>query len=192
MLLLRYRNWPEARGRLAQITDAYCATKPEVGFKAYDALLKTYFIDYNVADEEQQDCALGRLLAIADQFTESPCSKNPAAGPYVARIQQIRSSVKSKVITKRLELAIENEEKGTDRQLTVCREGGGGIAMVTGGGRPHRAPRARRGRPAPRAPRATPAAPGGGGSRPRWTWAWPSTSSIWSTRTPRTRTPRRT
>jgi cellulose synthase operon protein C len=134
VLLLRYRNWPEARARLAQITEAYCGTKPEVGFKAYDALLKTYFIDYNVPDEEQQDCALGRLLTIADQFTESPCSKNPAAGPYTARIQQIRSSVKSKIITKRLELAIENEEKGTERQLTVCREGGGGIAMVTGGG----------------------------------------------------------
>ena len=125
---------PRPAARLSQITDTYCGTKPEIGFKAYDALLKTYFIDFNVQDEEQQDCALGRLLAIADQFTESACSKNPAAAPYLARIQQIRTSVKSKVITKRLELAIENEEKGTERQLTVCREGGGGIAMVTGTG----------------------------------------------------------
>jgi cellulose synthase operon protein C len=153
VLLLRYRNWPDARARLSQITGAYCGTNPEVGFKAYDALLKTYFIDYGVADEEQQDCALGRLLNIAEQFIESPCSKNPAAGPYVARIQQIRSSVKSKVITKRLELAIENEEKGTERQLTVCREGGGGIAMVTGGG-------ARTGSPG--APAGTPGGPAGG------------------------------
>jgi hypothetical protein len=163
VLQLRYRNWPDARGRLAQITDAYCATKPEVGFKAYDALLKTFFIDYNIADEEQQDCALGRLLSIADQFTESPCSKNPAAAPYMARIQQIRSSVKSKVITKRLELAIENEEKGTERQLTVCKEGGGGIAMVTGGGARTGAPGTTPGTPgaAPGAP-GTPAAPAGG------------------------------
>jgi TolA-binding protein len=62
--------------------------------------------------------------------------------------------VKSKVITKRLELAIENEEKGTERQLTVCREGGGGIAMVTGTGAQTGAPGA-----APR-PGAPPAAGG--------------------------------
>ena len=133
-LLLRYRDWPQARARLAQITDSYCGTKPEVGFKAYDALLTTYFIDFKVKDEEQQDCALGRLLAVADQFTESPCSKNPSATPFLARIREIRTSVKSQIISKRLELAIQNEEQGTERQLTVCREGGGGIAMVTGTG----------------------------------------------------------
>jgi len=154
VLLLRYRDWPQARARLSQITDSYCSTKPEIGFKAYDSLLKTYFIDFGVQDEEAQDCALGRLLAIADQFTESTCSKNPAAAPYLSRIQQIRTSVKSKVITKRLELAIENEEKGTERQLTVCREGGGGIAMVTGTGAQTGAPGA-----APR-PGAPPAAGG--------------------------------
>jgi hypothetical protein len=155
VLQLRYHNWPDARGRLAQITDTYCSTKPEIGFKAYDALLKTYFIDFNVADEEQQDCALGRLLTIADQFTESPCRHHLAAAPYLSRIQQVRSSVKSRVITKRLELAIENEDQGTERQLTVCREGGGGIAMVTGGG-------ARTGAPGTPSAPGTPAAPGGG------------------------------
>ena len=134
VLLLRYRNWPDARARLRQITQTYCGTKPDLGMRAYDALLKTYFIDYKVEDEEQQDCALGRLLAIADEFTESPCSKDPQAASYMTRIQEIRTSVKSKVISRRLELAIQNEEQGTDRQLTVCREGGGGIAIVTGTG----------------------------------------------------------
>jgi tetratricopeptide (TPR) repeat protein len=132
--MLRYRNWPEARGRLAQIGTDYCATKPEVGFKAYEAMIKTYFIDYNVEDEEQKDCALGRLLQLAEGFGESACGKNPGAGEYLARINQIKSSVKSAVITKRLTLALENEEKGTEKQLTQCREGGGGIALVTGVG----------------------------------------------------------
>jgi hypothetical protein len=131
VLLLRYRAWPEARGRLTQVTDLYCSTKPDLGFRAYDALLTTYFIDYGIKDEEQKDCALGRLLSIADQFTQSPCAKSPKGAEYVARIGQIKSTVKSTVITTRLQLAIENEEKGTDRQLTQCREGGG-IAIVTG------------------------------------------------------------
>lgn len=136
VLLLRYKNWPEARGRLTDVANQYCASKPDVGFKAYDALLKTYFIDYSVNDEELKDCALGRLLTVADQFQESPCGKSPAAAPYLARLNQIRSSVKSTVITQRLKLALENEEKGTDKQLTQCREGGGGIALVTGGAKP--------------------------------------------------------
>lgn len=132
VVLLRYRNWPEARARLSQLGDAYCTTKPEIGYKSYSALLTTYFIDYNVKDEELQDCALGRLLQVADQFTESACAKAPQAAEHTNRIRDLRASVKSQVITKRLNLALENEEKGTARQLAQCREGSGGIALVTG------------------------------------------------------------
>ena len=77
--LLKYHNWPQARARLGQVTEAYCASKPEIGFKAYDALLATYFIDFNVEDKELKDCALGRLLLIADQFGDSACAKSPKA-----------------------------------------------------------------------------------------------------------------
>jgi tetratricopeptide (TPR) repeat protein len=132
VILLKHRDWPEARARLAEITDAYCADKPEIGFKAYDAILTTYFIDFNIQDEEAKDCALGRLLQVVDKFGESPCSKSPLAKPYLARIQEIKASVKTTVIKKRLDIALENEEKGTDRQLVQCREGAGGIAIVTG------------------------------------------------------------
>ena len=129
---LRYHNWPEARKRLGAITQDYCAAKPDVGFKAYDAILQTYFIDYNIEDEEAKDCALGALLTIADQFAESACGKSANAAPYLQRIAQIRSSVKTTIITKRLQLAMENEEKGTSKELTVCRSGSGGIAIVSG------------------------------------------------------------
>jgi tetratricopeptide (TPR) repeat protein len=132
VIALRYHDWPNARQRLTEITDTYCASKPEVGFKAYDAILQTYFIDYGVEDEEQKDCALGKLLTVADQFGESPCGKSPAAKPYLDRFAQIKSSVKTTIITKRLQISMENEEKGTHKELTICREGPGGIALVTG------------------------------------------------------------
>lgn len=132
VIYLRYHDWPEARKRLTALTQDYCGAKPEVGFKAYDAILQTYFIDYNVEDEEAKDCALGKLLTIADQFGESACGKSPQAAPYLQRIAQIRSSVKTTIITRRLQLSMENEEKGTNKELTVCREGPGGIAIVTG------------------------------------------------------------
>ena len=126
VMMLRYRNWPEARGRLGQITDAYCTTKPEMGFKAYDALLKTYFIDYNVQDDEQKDCALGRLLTIADQFTESACSKNrsPAlSGPHQSDqdLGQVDGHQPAPEARHR------ERGAGTEKQLTLCKEGGGGI-----------------------------------------------------------------
>jgi len=132
VIALRYHNWPEARRRLGEITQLYCGPNPEIGFKAYDAILQTYFIDYSVQDEEQKDCALGKLLNVADQFSESPCGKSPKAAPYLERIAQIKASVKTTIITKRLQLSIENEEKGTSKELTVCRENSGGIAMVSG------------------------------------------------------------
>jgi len=132
VIQLKHRMWPEARARLAQITDAYCDSQPEVGFKAYDAILTTYFIDFSIEDEEAKDCALGRLLQVVERFGDSPCSKAPQAKPYLARIADIKASVKTTVIKKRLDIALENEEKGTDRQLVQCREGDGGIAMVTG------------------------------------------------------------
>ncbi len=132
VIALRYHNWPEARRRLGEITQLYCGPNPEIGFKAYDAILQTYFIDYSVQDEEQKDCALGKLLNVADQFSESPCGKSPKAAPYLERIAQIKASVKTTIITKRLQLSMENEEKGTNKELTVCRENSGGIAMVTG------------------------------------------------------------
>jgi cellulose synthase operon protein C len=129
---LRYHNWPEARKRLTTITEEYCGTKVDVGFKAYDAILQTYFIDYSVEDEEAKDCALGRLLNMADAFSESACGKAPSAAPYLQRIAQIKASVKTTIITKRLQLSMENEEKGTSKELTVCREGAGGITIVSG------------------------------------------------------------
>ena len=132
VISLRYHNWPEARKRLAAVTEEYCGTKPEIGFKAYDAILQTYFIDYTIEDEEAKDCALGKLLSVADQFGTSACGKSASAAPYLARINQIRSSVKTTIITKRLQLSMENEEKGTSKELTVCRQGVGGIAIVSG------------------------------------------------------------
>jgi tetratricopeptide (TPR) repeat protein len=134
--LLKYRDWAQARGRLGQVTEAYCATKPEIGFKAYDALLATYFIDFNIEDKEQKDCALGRLLQVAEQFGESACGKSPKASEYNARIIQIKSSVKSAVITERLKIAERNEATGGNEQLVQCREGGGGIEVVLGGAKP--------------------------------------------------------
>jgi len=132
VIALRYREWPNARQRLTQISELYCASKPEVGFKAYDAILQTYFIDFGVEDEEAKDCALGKLLSVAEQFGESPCGKAAAAKPYLDRFSQIKSSVKTTVITKRLQLSMENEEKGTNKELTMCRDSAGGIAIVTG------------------------------------------------------------
>jgi len=128
---LRYRNWPEARGRLGEITKLFCG-KSELGFKAYDAILKTYFIDYGVDDLKEKDCALGRLLKISEEFEDSACGKAQGADTYLARIRQIRNSVKSRVITDTVKLAIENEDKGTDKSLAKCSEGGG-IEMVTAG-----------------------------------------------------------
>jgi len=136
VLMLTHRQWPEARTRLRDMADAYCATKPEVGFKAYDAILTTYFIDFSINDEEAKDCALGRLLQITDQFSQSACSKSAQAKPYLARIAEIKASVKSTVIKKRLDKALENEEKGTASQLVMCRDGVGGIAIVTGAAAP--------------------------------------------------------
>jgi tetratricopeptide (TPR) repeat protein len=136
VLMLKHRQWPEARARLGEIADAYCASKPEVGFKAYDAILTTYFIDFNIDDEEAKDCALGRLLEVTDKFSQSACSKSPQGKPYLARIAEIKASVKSTVIKKRLDKALENEEKGTSSQLVMCREGVGGIAIVTGAAAP--------------------------------------------------------
>ncbi|HZL17683.1 MAG TPA: tetratricopeptide repeat protein [Polyangia bacterium] len=132
VIVLRYRDWPAARERLGAITTQYCGTKSDVGFKAYDAILQTYFIDFNVEDEEQKDCALGKLLTVVDQFSESPCGKAPEAKPYLARIAQIKASVKTTIITKRLQLSMENEEKGTHKELVMCQSGPGGIALVTG------------------------------------------------------------
>jgi tetratricopeptide (TPR) repeat protein len=140
VIALRYREWPNARQRLSQLAEAYCATKPEVGFKAYDAILQTYFIDFNVEDEEAKDCALGQLLTIAEQFGESPCGKSKDADPYLKRFASIKASVKTTVITKRLLLATENEEKGTNKQIVMCQSGPGGIEIVTGGAVPRAKP----------------------------------------------------
>lgn len=132
VITLRYREWPNARERLTAITQQYCGTSSDVGFKAYDAILQTYFIDYSVEDEEQKDCALGALLQVTDQFGESACGKDPKAKAYLDRIAQIKSSVKTTIITKRLQLSMENEEKGTHKELVMCQSGTGGIALVTG------------------------------------------------------------
>ena len=137
---LRYRNWPAARQRLAAITQEYCGSKVDVGFKAYDAILQTYFIDYGIEDEEAKDCALGKLLTAAEDFGESACGKAASAAPYLQRIAQIKASVKTTIITKRLQLSMENEEKGTNKELTVCREGAGGIAIVSGIATPSNVP----------------------------------------------------
>src|SRR4029079_14693066 len=88
--------------------------------------------DYTIEDEEAKDCALGKLLAVAEQFGASACGKSANAAPYLQRIAQVKASVKTTIITKRLQLSMENEEKGTNKELTVCREAAGGIAVVTG------------------------------------------------------------
>jgi TolA-binding protein len=139
VIALRYRDWADARDRLGKVAEKYCGTKSDVGFKAYDAILQTYFIDFNVPDEEQKDCALGKLLSVAEQFGESPCGKSPAAKPYLDRFTQIKSSVKTTIITKRLQLSMENEEKGTHKELVMCQSGPGGIAIVTGAAQPTKA-----------------------------------------------------
>ena len=102
----RYRDWPEARappgrdhGAVLRHQAGRSASRPTT------PILQTYFIDYNVEDEEQKDCALGKLLTVVDQFSESACGKAPEAKPYLARIAQIKSSVKTTIITKRLQLS---------------------------------------------------------------------------------------
>ncbi len=136
VMMLKHRQWPEARSRLGEMADAYCAKQPEVGFKAYDAILTTYFIDFAIDNEEAKDCALGRLLEVTEQFSQSACSKAPQAKPYLTRVAEIKASVKSTIIKKRLDKALENEEKGTSSQLVMCREAVGGIAIVTGAAQP--------------------------------------------------------
>ncbi len=134
VLVLRYKDWPAGRARLQDVATAYCGTKSDVGFRAYDAILQTYFIDYNVPDEEQKDCALGKLLLVTEQFGESPCAKSTKGAEYIARIKQLKASVKSTVITQRVKLAIDNEnaEAGKEKQLITCKEGDGGVALITG------------------------------------------------------------
>ncbi len=132
VMVLRYKDWPEGRKRLQSVADTYCGTQSDVGLTAYQSLLQTYFIDYLVPDAEQKDCALGRLLAIAEQFSESPCAKSQNGGEFIARIKQIKSSVRSTVITQTAQNEIENEEKGTSKQVARCKEGTGGIDIVRG------------------------------------------------------------
>src|SRR4029079_16977596 len=88
--------------------------------------------DYTIEDEEAKDCALGKLLGVAEQFGGSACGESPNAAPYLQRLAQIKASVKTTIITKRLQLSMENEEKGTHKELTMCRQGPGGIAIVGG------------------------------------------------------------
>ena len=55
VIALRYRDWPDARQRLG--ADRRAVLRHQVrtsGFKAYDAILQTYFIDYSVEDEERR------------------------------------------------------------------------------------------------------------------------------------------
>ena len=81
VISLRYRDWADARERLGQITELYCGTKPDVGFKAYDAILQTYFIDFNVEDEEQKDCALGKLLTWPSSSASPPAARRRRPSP---------------------------------------------------------------------------------------------------------------
>ena len=127
VLMLTHRQWPEARARLGEIADAYCGSKPEVGFKAYDAILTTHFIDFNIDDEEAKDCALGRLLEVTDQFSRSACSKSPQAKPYLARIVEINTSVKSTVMKKRIDVAMKGQG-----EIVMCKTGTSGIRWAMG------------------------------------------------------------
>src|SRR4029079_3253757 len=88
--------------------------------------------DYTIEDEEAKDCALGQLLTVAEQFGESPCGTSREAKPYLARCPPSKSWVRTTIITKRIQLSMENEEKGTHKELTMCRQGPGGIAIVAG------------------------------------------------------------
>ncbi len=54
----------------------------------------------------------------------------------MTRVAEIKASVKSTIIKKRLDKALENEEKGTSSQLVMCRDEVGGIAIVTGAAQP--------------------------------------------------------
>ena len=85
--------------------------------------------------------------------------------------------MKTTIITKRLQLSMENEEKGTHKELVMCQSGPGGIALVTGVAGARRSPASKPAAGANRAGRAR--------SPPSWTSAWRWTSSTSSTRTPR-------
>ncbi len=127
VLMLTHRQWPEARESLGKIAADYCGSKPEIGFKAYDAILTTHFIDYNINDEEAKDCALGRLLEVTDQFSHSACSKSPQAKPYLARIVEINTSVKSTVMKKRIDIALKGQG-----EIVMCKTGKSGIRWAMG------------------------------------------------------------
>ena len=126
VIALRYREWPNARQRLGQITELYCASKPEVGFKAYDAILQTYFIDYGVEDEEAEGLRARQAAQRSPTSSASrPAARRPRRSPTSTASRQIKASVKTTVITKRLQLSMENEEKGTNKELTMCHDGSG-------------------------------------------------------------------
>ena len=74
--------------------------------------------------------ALGRLLRVSEDFEESACAKAPGAQAYLGRIGQIRKSVKSTVIQRIADLAIKNEDTGSNETLAQCEEGGGGSCWV--------------------------------------------------------------
>jgi len=131
VLVLRYRNWPNARERLNEIANLFCG-QSEMGFKAYDAILTTYFIDYKIQDEREKDCALGRLLSVAQDFEASACATAPGAQEYLTRIAQVRKSVKSTVIQKIANLAIQNEDTGSTASLAQCEDGGGIQTVMRG------------------------------------------------------------
>ena len=135
VIALRYREWPDARKLPRRDYPPTFTARPSPGDSASRPTTpscRPTSSTFGVEDEEAKDCALGKLLSVADQFTESPCGKSPSAKPYIDRFAQMKASVKTTVITKRLQLSMENEEKGTNKELTMCREGAGGIAIVTG------------------------------------------------------------
>ena len=89
-----------------------------------------------------------QLLPVAEQFGESACGKSPAAKPYLARITQIKSSVKTTSHHQAPQARRwRTRRRGRTKQLVMCQSGPGGIAIVTGAAQPAKAGRSRRRRP---------------------------------------------
>ena len=167
VLLLRYRDWPQARARLSQITDAYCGTKPEIGFKAYDALLKTYFIDFSVAGRGAAGLRPGAPADHRRPVHRIDLQQEPGGGalpgphpadPHLGEVQGHHQAP-----------GAGHRERGEGDRPPADRLPRGRRRHRHGHrhGRPHRRPRHRPARPGPRRPAGT-----GPRCRPRWTSAW--------------------
>jgi len=155
----------EARAAWGDIADAYCGSKPEIGFKAYDAIPHHLLHRLQHRQRRGQGLRAGPPAGGHDKFSQSACSKSPQAKPYLARIARSRPRQSRPSSRSALDIAIKNEEKGTERSWSSGREFAGASAIVTGAAAP--------------APRQQPVAAGSprsaARSAPISTKVWPST-----------------